>query len=67
MSGTDLAVRIVAILGVITIVISICVLADRLHARNPEPKVTIVDTGRAIAAILSVIIQAAIAILTGRP
>lgn len=67
MSGTDLAVTIVGILGVVAIVISICVLADRLHARNPESKVTIVDTGRAIGAILSVIIQAVIAILTGRP
>ncbi|BCO49553.1 MULTISPECIES: hypothetical protein [Mycobacterium] len=67
MSGTDLAVGIVAILGIVAIVVSICVLADRIHARNPDSKVTIGDTGRVISAILSVIIQAAIAILTRRP
>ncbi|MCV7343316.1 MULTISPECIES: hypothetical protein [Mycolicibacterium] len=66
MSGTELTVTIVAILGVVAIVVSICVLADRLHARNPESKVTIVDTGRAISTVLGVIIQAVIAI-TGRP
>ncbi|ETZ29168.1 hypothetical protein BST44_27210 [Mycobacterium scrofulaceum] len=58
---------IVAILGIVAIVVSICVLADRIHARNPDSKVTIGDTGRVISAILSVIIQAAIAILTRRP
>jgi hypothetical protein len=67
MSGTDLAVGIVAILGIVAIVVSICVLADRIHARHPDSKVTIGDTGRVISAILSVIIQAAIAILTRRP
>lgn len=67
MSGTDLAVWIVAILGVVAIVVTVCVLADRIHARNPESKLTIGDTGRVISAILSVVIQAAIAILTKRP
>lgn len=67
MSGTDLALWIVAILGVVAIVVSVCVLADRIHARNPKSKLTIGDTGRVISAILSVVIQAAIAILTRRP
>ncbi len=67
MSGTDLAVWIVAVLGVVAIVVTVCVLADRIHARNPESKLTIGDTGRVISAILGAIIQAAIAILTRRP
>ncbi len=67
MSGTDLAVWIIAILGVVAIVVTVCVLADRIHARNPESKLTIGDTGRVIGAILGVVIQAAIAILTRRP
>lgn len=49
------------------IVVTVCVLADRIHARNPESKLTIGDTGRVIDAILGVVIQAAIAILTRRP
>lgn len=67
MSGTDLAVCMAAILGVVAIVVSVCVLADRIHARNPESKLTIGDTGRVISAVLGVAIQAAIAILTKRP
>ena len=56
MSGTDLAVCIAAILGVVAIVVSVCVLADRIHARNPESKLTIGDTGRVISAVLGVVI-----------
>lgn len=67
MSGTDLAVWIIAILGVVAIVVTVCVLADRIHARNPESKLPIGDTGRVIGAILGVVIQAAIAILSRRP
>ncbi|OKH64336.1 hypothetical protein EB74_10310 [Mycobacterium sp. SWH-M5] len=67
MSGTDLAVCITAILGVVAIVVSVCVLADRIHARNPESKLAIGDTGRVISTVLGVAIQAAIAILTKRP
>jgi len=62
MSGTDLAMRIVAILSVVAIVVSVCVLADRIHARNPESKVTIGDAG----GVISAIIQVVIAIFTGR-
>ena len=36
MSGTDLAVCIAAILGVVAIVVSVCVLADRIHAHDPS-------------------------------
>ena len=54
--------RIVAILSVVAIVVSVCVLADRIHARNPESKVTIGDAG----GVISAIIQVVIAIFTGR-
>lgn len=65
MSGPVVIVTIAAIFAVTIIVISMCILADRL-AHIPDSKVTITDTARAIAGIVGAIIQAVLTIFAGR-
>ncbi|MGV2585472.1 hypothetical protein [Mycobacterium avium] len=66
MSGPVVTVTIAAILAGATIVISMCILADRL-AHIPDSKVTITDTARTIAGIIAAVVQAVLTIFAGRP